>query len=68
MLVRIWIIKIVNVEKKVLDKLVKECTEPVKEVKIVCENKNKCSSCILYIVIFNNLYNQHWNCYIFCLL
>ena len=33
------------------DKLVKEYTETVKEVKIVSENKNKCSSCIFYIVL-----------------
>ena len=35
------------------DKLVEECAETVKEVKIVRENKNKCSSCILYIVLFS---------------
>ena len=39
--------------KKLADKLVEECTETVKEVKIVSKNKNKCSSCILYIVLFS---------------
>ena len=41
-----------------VDKLVEECTEAVKEVKLVKitstgnENKRKCSSCTLYIVLF----------------
>ena len=39
--------------KKLADKLVEECAESVKEVKIVSENKNKCSSCILYTVLFS---------------
>ena len=44
--------------KKLVDKLVKECTENVKEEKITeitsCknENKHKCSSYTLYIVLF----------------
>ena len=38
--------------KRLVDKLVEECNEIVEEVKIVSENKNKCSSCILYIVLF----------------
>ena len=37
--------------KKLVDKLVSECTENVEEVKIA-EHTNKCSSCILYIVLF----------------
>ena len=36
--------------------LVEECSETVKEVKIVCENKNKCSSCILHIVLFSMIF------------
>ena len=36
--------------------LVEECGETVKEVKIVSENKNKCSSCILYIVLFSMIF------------
>ena len=44
--------------KKLVGKLVEECTENVKETKIteitLCENENnhKCSSCTLYIVLF----------------
>ena len=56
--------------KKFVDKLVEECTENVKEVKIAgttltecnsVENIHECSSCTLYIdcVVFNNLYSQH---------
>ena len=46
--------------KILVDKLVDECTESVKEVKLAKitlseeENKYKCSSCTLYIVVFNN--------------
>ena len=36
---------------KLADKLVKKCTENIEKVKIV-EHTNKCSSCILYIVLF----------------
>ena len=51
--------------KKLVDKLVEECTENVEEVKLAKitlakegKNKYKCSSCTLYIVvIFNNFYN-----------
>ena len=39
-------------KKKMADKLVKECTENIEEVKIA-EHKNKCSSCILYIALFS---------------
>ena len=48
--------------KKLVDKLVEECTENVKEAKIVeanlCknENKHKCSSCTLYIVLFSKIF------------
>ena len=38
--------------KKLADKLVEECTENIEEVKIV-EYTNKCSSSILYIVLFS---------------
>ena len=38
--------------KKLADKLVEDYTENIKEVKIVV-HKNKCSSCILYIVLFS---------------
>ena len=52
MLENIQIIKIVSVGKKLADKLVEECTENIEEVKIA-EHKNKCNSCILYIVLFS---------------
>ena len=44
--------------KKIVDKLVEECTETVEEVKLakitLAENENsyKCSSCTVYIVLF----------------
>ena len=48
--------------KKLFDRLVEECTENVKEEKIteitLCENENKhkCSSCTLYIVLFSIIF------------
>ena len=45
--------------KKLVNKLVKECTENIDEVKLdgitlaENENKHKCSSCTLYIVLFS---------------
>ena len=39
--------------ENLVDKLVEECTENIEEIKIVRENKNKCSSCILYIVLLS---------------
>ena len=41
--------------KKLIDKLVEECTETVEEVKITSKNedKNKCNSCVVYIVLFS---------------
>ena len=30
-----------------------QCTENIDEVKIVAESKNKCNSCLLYIVLFS---------------
>ena len=33
-----------------------ECTETVKEVKIVSENKNKCSPYVLYIVLLSIIF------------
>ena len=36
------------------EKLVDECNENIdEEVKIVSESKNKCSSCIIYTVLFS---------------
>ena len=59
--------KIVNAEKKIVDKLTDECTETIEEVKLAKktpmelhsmelhstknENKNKYSSCKVYIVL-----------------
>ena len=39
--------------KSLVDKLVEECNEIVEVVKIVGKNGDKCSSCILYIVLFS---------------
>ena len=45
--------------KKLVDKLVEECTENIEETKLVektsakNENKHKCSSCTVYIVLFS---------------
>ena len=45
-------------QKKIVDKLVDECTDTVEEVKLakitLAENENsyKCSSCTVYIVLF----------------
>ena len=39
--------------KKLVDKLVDECNETiVEEVEITDNNKNKCNSCIVYILLF----------------
>ena len=54
-------------KKKIVDKLVEQCIETVKEVKLAKtslsedENKHECSSCTLYIVLFSNFHNKHWN-------
>ena len=44
--------------KKLVDKLTEECTENIDEVKIASENKhkNKCSFCMLYIVLFSIIF------------
>ena len=45
--------------KKLVNKLVEECTENIEETKLVektsakNENKHRCSSCILFIVLFS---------------
>ena len=45
---------IVNVAKRLIDKLVDECDENFdEEIEIVSEGKNKSNSCILYIVLFS---------------
>ena len=42
-----------NCRKRLVDKLADECDEIVEEVKILDKNEDKCSSCILYIVLFS---------------
>ena len=40
--------------KRLVDKFVDECDETIdEEVKILDKNESKCSSCILYIVLFS---------------
>ena len=49
-------------KKKLVDRLVEECTETNNEVKLTKitpaenENKHKCSSCTLYIVLFSIIF------------
>ena len=42
-----------NCWKKLVDKLSEECTNNIGEVEIASKNEHKCSSCILYIVLFS---------------
>ena len=44
-----------NCRKKLVDKLVEECTKNIDEIEIASENehKKKCSACTLYIVLFS---------------
>ena len=52
-------------QKKLVDKLVEECPETVEEVKLAKitlvedENKHKCSSCTLYIVLFSIIFTTN---------
>ena len=48
-----WDYKNCKCRKRLVNKLVEECSENIDEVKIVSKNKDKCSSCILYIVLFS---------------
>ena len=54
--------KIVSAEKKLIDKLVEECTENVEEVKLaqitLAEHENvcRCSSFTLFIVLFSIIF------------
>ena len=58
---RLWKFKC---RKKLIDKLVEGCTENVEEVKLgkitsaEDENKHKCSSCTLYIVLFSMIFTS----------
>ena len=59
-----WVFRLENCKcrKKLLDKLAEECTENVEEIKLAKvtlaknENKHKCSSCTLYIVLYSILF------------
>ena len=61
-------------QNKLVDKLLEECTETVKEVKIAKialaeegENKHKCSSCKLFVVLFSVIFTVNvLNWYLFC--
>ena len=45
---------IVNVEKRLIDKLVDECNENIdEEIETVSEGKDKFNSCILYSALFS---------------
>ena len=45
---------IVNVEKRLIDKLVDECNENIdEEIETVSKGKGKFNSCILYIALFS---------------
>ena len=70
MLGNIQITKTIDVEKKKVNKLVEECTENVADVKLakvtLAEDENKYKKKMQFLhtvhcIIFNNLYNQHWN-------
>ena len=51
--------------KRLLDRLVEECTENISEAKLteiaLFEHKNECLGC-------NSISSQHWDQYLFCLL
>ena len=44
--------------KKLVDKVVEECTKNIDDVETASENEhtNKCSSCMLYIVLFSKIF------------
>ena len=54
--------EICKCRKKLVDKLVEECTESIEETTLVektsteNENKHKCSSCTVYIVLFSIIF------------
>ena len=64
--------KIVSAERSLVDKFVEECTENVEEVKLAKitltenEDKHKCSSCTLYIVLFLIIFNVGIGTYFVC--
>ena len=54
-LVKVYTMKICTCRKKLVDKLIDECTETIEEVKLaeitIFENENKYGSCRVYIVL-----------------
>ena len=54
-----------NCSKKLVDKLIEECPENVERVKLAKltstenENKHKCSSCTLHIILFSIIFTIH---------
>ena len=56
-----------NAEKKIVDKLVEEINENVDEVKLSMKMSVNLPANSTFCC-FNNLYNQHWNWYVFYLL
>ena len=58
--------------KKLVDKLVDECTETVEEVKLakvtLAENENRynCSSCTVYIVLFSTIFTINVGIVTYC--
>ena len=42
--------------KRLADKFLEECNQIVEEVKLLDKNEGKCSSCILYVVLFSILF------------
>ena len=56
---------------RLVNKLIEECNGNIKETSLIKIHSAKCksNSCIIYIVLFFNIfYNQYWNCYLFSLL
>ena len=56
-----------NVEKKMVDKLVEEINENIDEVKLSMKMSANLPANSTFCC-FNNLYNQHWNWYVYYLL
>ena len=60
--------------KKLVDKLIDECTENIEEMKLAnitfTENENnyEWGPCIVYFVLMSSFYNFYWNYYLFSLL
>ena len=57
-LVNIWIIQVISVKKKIIDSLAENCTNNIDETNLVetildkNENKDQCSSYVVYKVLF----------------